>query len=49
VQNWLTGHFRPEAAARGNTALMSLWAGQSAPLLRHHTAADVMAELLAGS
>lgn len=49
VQNWLTGRFRPEAAARGNTELMSLWAGQSAPLLRHHTAADVLAELLAGN
>lgn len=49
VQNWMTGRFRPEAAARGNTELMSLWAGQSAPLLRHHTAADVLAELLAGN
>ncbi|GAB5078813.1 NAD(P)H-dependent flavin oxidoreductase [Arthrobacter sp. AD-310] len=49
VQNWLTGRFRPEAAARGNTELMSLWAGQSAPLLRHQTAEDVLAELLAGA
>lgn len=48
VQNWLTGRFRPEAAARGNTELMSLWAGQSAPLIRYDTAADVLAELLAG-
>lgn len=49
VQNWLTGQFRPQAAARGNTDLMSLWAGQSAPLLRHHTAAEVLAGLLAGA
>ncbi|WP_455836663.1 NAD(P)H-dependent flavin oxidoreductase [Pseudarthrobacter siccitolerans] len=49
VQNWLTGRFRPQAAARGNTDLMSLWAGQSAPLLRHHTAAEVLAGLLAGA
>jgi nitronate monooxygenase len=49
VQNWLTGRFRPQAAAQGNTELMSLWAGQSAPLLRHHTAAEVLAELLAGA
>ncbi|MDQ0675741.1 nitronate monooxygenase [Pseudarthrobacter siccitolerans] len=49
VQNWLTGRFRPQAAALGNTDLMSLWAGQSAPLLRHGTAADVLAELLAGA
>ncbi len=49
VQNWLTGRFRPEAAKRENTELMSLWAGQSAPLLRHETAAEVLAELLAGT
>jgi nitronate monooxygenase len=49
VQNWLTGRFRPQAAAQGNTALMSLWAGQAAPLIRHDSAADVLAELLAGS
>lgn len=48
VQNWLTGRFRPEAAAHGNTELMSLWAGQAARLLRHETAAEVLAELLAG-
>jgi nitronate monooxygenase len=47
VQNWLTGRFRPQAAAQGNTDLMSLWAGQAAPLLRHYTAAEVLAELLA--
>ncbi len=49
VQNWLTGRFRPQAAAQGNPELMSLWAGQSAPLIRHDNAADVLAELLAGS
>jgi nitronate monooxygenase len=49
VQNWLTGRFRPEAAKQGTTELMSLWAGQSAPLLRHNTAAEVLAELLAGA
>jgi nitronate monooxygenase len=49
VQNWLTGRFRPQAAAQGNTELMSLWAGQSASLIRHESAADVLAELLAGS
>jgi nitronate monooxygenase len=49
VQNWLTGRFRPEAAKRENTELMSLWAGQSAPLLRCGTAAEVLAELQAGT
>ncbi|UZX01890.1 2-nitropropane dioxygenase [Arthrobacter sp. CDRTa11] len=48
AQNWLTGRFRPEAAAQGNTELMSLWAGQSAALIRHDSAAAVLAELLAG-
>lgn len=48
VQNWLTGKFRPEAAAQGNADLMSLWAGQAAPLLRHRHAADVLAELAEG-
>jgi nitronate monooxygenase len=33
VQNWLTGKFRPEAGQRGNTQLMSLWAGQASPLI----------------
>lgn len=49
VQNWLTGRFRPQAAAQGNTELMSLWAGQATSLIRHDSAADVLAELLAGS
>ena len=48
VQNWLTGRFRPQAAAQAKTELMSLWAGQAAPLIRHDSAADVLAELLAG-
>ncbi|WP_426228730.1 NAD(P)H-dependent flavin oxidoreductase [Pseudarthrobacter sp. DSP2-3-2b1] len=48
AQNWLTGRFRPQAAAQGNTELMSLWAGQAASLVRHESAADVLAELLAG-
>jgi nitronate monooxygenase len=49
AQNWLTGRFRPQAAAQGNTELMSLWAGQAAPLIRHDSAADVLSELLAGA
>ncbi|MEO8282398.1 MAG: nitronate monooxygenase [Pseudarthrobacter sp.] len=49
AQNWLTGRFRPQAAAQGNAELMSLWAGQAAALIRHDSAADVLAELLADS
>lgn len=33
VQNWLTGQFRAKAAQLDIPELMSLWAGQSAPLI----------------
>ena len=46
VQNWLTGQFRPTAADRGVTDLMSLWAGQSTPLARGDHAADVLDEMV---
>ncbi len=47
VQSWLTGAMRASALAQGRDDLMSLWAGQSAPLLRHRTAAALMAALVA--
>lgn len=46
VQGWLTGAMRRAAIAQGRTDLMSLWAGQSTPLLRHRTAASLMAALV---
>lgn len=48
AQNWLTGRFRAEAGSRDLGDLVSLWAGQSAPLARRETAADVFAELRVG-
>ncbi|MCX7521198.1 nitronate monooxygenase [Microbacterium sp. STN6] len=42
VQGWLTGRIKAEAARQGNADLMSLWAGQGAPLIRHHRASDVI-------
>ncbi len=48
VQNWLTGAMRAAAIAQGRADLMSLWAGQSAPLLRHRRAAELMAWLVEG-
>lgn len=48
AQNWLTGRFRAEAARQDRGDLLSLWAGQSAPLARGGDAADVFAELRAG-
>lgn len=38
IQNWLTGKFRPAAATQGIPGLMSLWAGQSTPLIREDDA-----------
>ena len=48
AQNWISGQFRAEAGRRDIGDLVSLWAGQSAPLARRQTAAEVFAELLAG-
>lgn len=48
AQNWLTGRFRAEAARVGAAELLSLWAGQAAPLARSDDAGEVFAELAAG-
>lgn len=48
AQNWATGAFRAEAARRDEGELLSLWAGQAAPLARHTDAAELFAELAAG-
>lgn len=45
VENWMSGHLKRAAATSGNPDFTSLWAGQSAPLIRHHRAADVVAEV----
>ncbi|RNE64175.1 NAD(P)H-dependent flavin oxidoreductase [Cryobacterium tepidiphilum] len=47
VQNWLTGRFRPTAGERGIADLMSLWAGQGTPLVRHDDANALIDALLA--
>lgn len=46
VQNWLTAQFRRAALEAGRTDMISLWSGQSAPLLRHRRAADLTRSLL---
>lgn len=48
IQNWLTGKFRTPAGQQNLGELQSLWLGQSAPLARGGTAAEVFAELAAG-
>lgn len=45
VQGWLAGRIKAEAVRREDPELMSLWAGQGAPLIRHHRAADVIAAI----
>jgi nitronate monooxygenase len=45
VQNWLTGHIKRAAAAQANPDLTSLWAGQSAPLIKHTDADDLIAAI----
>lgn len=46
VQGWLAGRLKAEAVRRGDADLMSLWAGQGAPLIRRHTAAAVVEEIV---
>ncbi|WP_291382834.1 nitronate monooxygenase [Demequina sp.] len=48
AQIWLTGQFRTEAARVGRSDLLSLWAGQSAPLTSTRDAHEVYQELRAG-
>ncbi len=46
IQSWFTGSFKPAAIAQGRSDLISLWAGQAAPLLKHHRAAELFDGLL---
>lgn len=47
VQNWLNAQLRAAALAGGRADLISLWSGQSAPLLRHRRVATLMSALRA--
>ncbi len=46
IQGWFTGSFRKAAVMQAKPELMSLWAGQAAPLLRHHRVTDLFAALV---
>jgi nitronate monooxygenase len=46
VQSWFTGTLRKAAIEQGRSDLISLPAGQAAPLIRHRKAAALMAELV---
>ncbi|MCP3100269.1 nitronate monooxygenase [Myxococcus sp. K15C18031901] len=45
IQNWLTTPLRRAAATQGREDLLSLWAGQNAPLIRHSRAPELVAFL----
>jgi nitronate monooxygenase len=46
VQNALTREIRAAAAKAGDSGLLSLWAGQGAPLLREEPARELVARIL---
>ena len=47
VQAWLTAQFKTAALAANRADVMSLWAGQGAPLLKHRRARMLLASLTA--
>ena len=46
IQNWFMGVLKSAAGEHQRSDLMSLWCGQSAPLLRHRDARSLMAALI---
>jgi nitronate monooxygenase len=46
VQGWFTGALRAAALAQGRADLVALWAGQSAGLVRHRSAATLLTALV---
>lgn len=45
IQGWFLGKLKAAARAQGRTDLVSVWCGQSAPNLKHHTVSALMADL----
>ncbi len=46
AHNWIVAPLRAAALAQGRTDLINLWAGQAAPLVRHHKAAELFDSLV---
>lgn len=46
IQGWLTAQYKQAALAQGRSDLLSLWSGQSAALIRHRKAQDLVATLM---
>lgn len=49
AQSWMAAGFKPAAIAQGRSDLISLWAGQSAGLLKHRRAKDLLHALATGT
>lgn len=49
LQSQLVGALRAEAIRRGRVDLISLWSGQSRPLLRHRRAKELLEDLVVGA
>jgi nitronate monooxygenase len=47
VQGWLTAQIRAAALAANRADVVSLWAGQGAPLIKHRRAAELLRSLVA--
>lgn len=48
VQSWFTGTLKSAVIAEGRSDLISLWAGQSTPLVRYRNARDLFQHLIMG-
>ncbi len=46
VHAWLTAHLKAAALAAGRADVISLWSGQSAPLLKHRRATELFQDLV---
>jgi nitronate monooxygenase len=49
AHSWIVAPLRAAALAQGRHDLINLWAGQAAPLCRHHKAAELFASLVSES
>lgn len=46
IQSWFTNSFKAAAIKQGNADVMSLWASQISPILRHTSAIELFTELV---
>jgi nitronate monooxygenase len=46
AHSWIVAPLRAAALAQGRGDLIALWAGQAAPLVRHHKANELFAALV---